>query len=275
MTFHENDLVSLYLADLIEIENVTSDRQSIKLYIHPTLGKILIINGEIQHIENYQCLYHEMLVHLPISFLPCPRQALIIGGGSLFAAYELLKYNSIAKVVLCDYDPAVISLMGKYYNHAAKVLDDQRFQYVNSDARQYLEAETNQYDIIINDCFNIIKEITPNGKSLADLLFEKLTNCGVCSDIIYRYIFDQDTTLATLKKMKTYSNVCFSLVTVPEYPGILHLEVLWGKNQNLMQTTKTTCNLEQYKSQMFQYYNPNMLTYYLYLPKYLDVLFKE
>ncbi|RAU90795.1 spermidine synthase [Paenibacillus sp. YN15] len=274
-TFHENDLISLYLSELKEIENIKSERQAIQLYIHPVLGKVLVINDEIQHIENYQCIYHEMLVHLPISFIPYPQQALIIGGGSLFSAYELLKYTSITKVVLCDYDPAVISLMEKNYPHVEKVLTDKRFHYINSDAKKYLEVETNQYDIIINDCFNIIKEVSPSGKPLADLLFEKLTHNGICSDIIYRHIFDQETTCATLEKMKAYSNVCFSLVTVPEYPGILHLEVLWGKNDKLKQTARNACNLEQFQSHMFQYYNPTMLPYYLYLPKYLDAVFNK
>jgi spermidine synthase len=275
ITFHENDLVSLYLSGLNELENIRTDRQAIQLYAHPTLGKVLVINGEIQHIENYQCLYHEMLTHFPMSFIQYPQHALIIGGGSLFAAYEILKYSSITKVVLCDYDPVVITLMEKHYTHVKKVLTDNRFHYINEDARQFLETSTHKYDLIVNDCFNIVKAVLPSGVPLADILFEKLTQDGVCSDIIYRYIFDQDTTTATIRKMRTYCNVCFSLVTVPEYPGVLHLEALWGKNRNLVQTAKTSCNPEQKQKRMFQYYNPDMLPYYLYLPEYIKALFKE
>jgi len=274
MNFHENDLVSLYLSELYEVENIKNNKQSIQLYIHPTLGKVLIINGEIQHIENYQCIYHEMLVHLPVSFIPSPKRALIIGGGSLFAAYELLKYSSIIQLDLCDHDSYVISSMEKYYSHAKSVVSDNRFHYINEDARKYLGSSVCKYDIIVNDCFNVIKEVMPSGMLLSDLLLGMLTKDGVCADIIYRHIFDKETTISTLNKMTTYSNVCFSLVTVPEYPGILHIEVLWGNNSNLRQDAKQGYNHEQQK-QTFQYYNPYMLPYYLYLPPYIKSFFKE
>ena len=61
MEFHENDLISTYLSDLTIIEDVDG-KQSIQLYHHKQLGKILIINDEIQHIESYQAIYHELLV---------------------------------------------------------------------------------------------------------------------------------------------------------------------------------------------------------------------
>ena len=275
MEFYENDLVSLYLSELIEIENLETDKQSVQLFSHPTLGKVLVINGEIQHVENYQCIYHEMLVHFPLSFLPTPKHALIIGGGSLFAAHEILKYNAVERVDLCDHDPCVINLMKKHYSHAENVLADSRFRYINVDAKQYVEKTIQKYDIVINDCFNIIKEVSHCGKPIADLLFEMLTNEGLCVDIVYRHIFDKDTTIATLRKMKTYSNVCFSLVTVPEYPGILHIEVLWGKNKNLSQNAKISLNEEQYRKQIFRYFNPDMLPYYLYIPPYVKSLFTE
>jgi len=275
MDFHENELVSLHLSELQELESMQTDKQFIQLYLHPILGKILIIDGEIQHIENYQCIYHEMLVHLPMSFIPTPKNALILGGGSLFAAYEMLKYSTITKVDLCDYDPCVLSLMKKHYSHANSVLYDNRFNYININAKEFLETTASKYDLIVNDCFNIIKETTKSGVALSDLLFETLTENGVCSDIIYRHIFDKDTTIATLKKMKTYSNVCFALVTVPEYPGVLHLETLWGKNQYVNQNARANYNLEQSNMGMLQYYNPSILPYYLYLPQYIKSLFTE
>ena len=52
-----------------------------------------------------------MLVHLPIAFIPIISEVLILGGGSLFAAYEVLKYSSVKNVILCDYDHEVIELM--------------------------------------------------------------------------------------------------------------------------------------------------------------------
>jgi len=275
MDFYENDLISLYLSKLKEIESVSSSRQKIQFYLHPFLGKVLIINGEIQHIEKFQCLYHEMLVHLPLSFIRQPKKALVIGGGSLFAASELLKYYSFEKVDLCDYDPCVINLMKKYYPHAKSVLNDKRFKYIDDDAKHFLDTNKEKYDVIINDCFNIVKEDSLTGRPLSDTFLETLTEDGVCSDVIYRHIFDKDTTVATLKKMQTYMNVCFSLVAVPEYPGVLHIEVIWGKNKNISQKEMICHNKEQKNSHLYQYYNSDMLPYYLYIPPYIENMFTK
>ena len=86
MDFYEKEPVSLYLSDLEILEKLSTKQQQIILCKHPFLGIVLIINGEVQHIEKYQCPYHELLVHLPASFIQNPRKALIIGAGSLFAA---------------------------------------------------------------------------------------------------------------------------------------------------------------------------------------------
>ena len=126
MNFYEKENISLYLDNLKLLESMVTLKQKIEIYRHDTLGLVLVINGEIQHIENYQCMYHEQLVHLPISFCDCPQTALVLGGGSLFAAYELLKYPSIQSITLCDHDYTVLKLMEHYYNHAKMVLADKR-----------------------------------------------------------------------------------------------------------------------------------------------------
>ena len=54
MNFHEKELVSIHLESLTMLEKIESDKQHIELLLHPALGKILIINGEIHHIELYQ-----------------------------------------------------------------------------------------------------------------------------------------------------------------------------------------------------------------------------
>ena len=134
MNFYEKEPISLYLDNLDLLEDFVSERQQhIQLFQHPWLGKVLVINNEIQHVEKYQSLYHEMLVHLPASFVPHIERALILGGGSLFAAYEVLKYSSVKQVVLCDYDGAVLDLMKKYYTHADLVTQDRRFSHIEKD----------------------------------------------------------------------------------------------------------------------------------------------
>lgn len=275
MQFFEMEPVSLYLSNLTEIETIKSNKQNINLYQHPWLGKVLVINGEIQHIEEYQSLYHEMLVHFPITFIPIVSNALILGGGSLFAAYEVLKYSSVESVVLCDYDNSVIELMIKHYPHARAVYEDKRFCYVEMDANTYVKNTSNKFDLVINDCFNLSERSNITKVSYYTLLSKLCTSYGLCVDIIYRHIFDKQTTIDALNYLRRENNTIFSLVCVPEYPGILHVETIWGKSKFLSQTNSTIINSIQKtdNSSLYKYYNPRLLPYYLYLPPYIKEKF--
>ena len=278
MNFYEKENISLYLDDLILLENVSSSKQTIEIYNHPLLGLVLVINGEIQHIEKYQCLYHEILVHLPMSFCAMPKNALVLGGGSLFAAYEILKYPSIQEIVLCDHDYTVLQLMAKYYPHAQTVINDSRFHFIESDGILHLQNDTNQYDFIVNDCFNLLRESTQNEFSLYKRLTNMLTENGVCSDIIYRHVFDGSITHDSIQEIKKDSKIALSLVAVPEYPGILHIETMWGKNPHISQASKKTINIFQQECinknnlSAFNFFSPKNIPFYLYLPPYLNKL---
>lgn len=277
--FYENEPVSLYLNKLTLIESIASSRQKIQLMSHPWLGKVLIINGEIQHIEKYQALYHEMLVHLPIAFIPNIESVLILGGGSLFAAREVLKYPSVKRVVLCDHDHCVLNLMEKYYPHAKTVITDKRFEYVEQDGSLYISQEKQKYDLIVNDCFNLALESGANNVSYFHLLSKLCTRNGVCVDIIYRHIFDRQVTIDTLHNLHYESKLALSLVTVPEYPGILHLETIWGNSNLISQHLTIPINAFQQdvisgkQESPFLYFSPNNLPFYLYLPPYIKEMF--
>lgn len=279
MFFYENEPVSLYLDNLDVLDDFTSKRdQHIQLLRHPWLGKVLIINDEIQHIENYQTLYHEMLVHLPAAFVPDIKNVLILGGGSLYAAYEVLKYPTVNRVVLCDYDRAVIRLMEKHYGHAVTVTQDPRFLHIEKDAHEFLTSCTDNFDLIINDCFNLAHESDVANCSLYKTLAGLCTDQGVCVDTIYRHIFDRSTTISTLSYLQKEGNIALSLVVVPEYPGVLHIETIWGKSPHITQFAKCSvnevhCSIPEADDAMFKYFAPKNLAAYLYLPPYIKTMF--
>jgi len=93
----------------------------VAVFRHPELGKIFVLNGEVQHVEAWAPLYHEPLVHLPATFVRTVTDALILGGGTLYAAAEVLKYRSVKRVVLLDHDPNVSQMASEHYEHAEHV----------------------------------------------------------------------------------------------------------------------------------------------------------
>jgi len=268
--FHEDINVSLYLSDLSPICEFESIRQRVALYEHPLLGKVLILNGEIHHIESYQHLYHEPLVHLPLAFIEEPKNCLIIGGGSLFAAFEVLKYPTIEKVVLCDFDHTVLDLMYHTYEHAQKVKTDSRFHYVEEDALLFIDSINDKFDLVINDCFNLAE--IPTSVSMYDKLISLCTSHGVCADVIYRHVFDKVTSQKSLQLLNGKTNLALSLTVIPEYPGILHVLTIWGKNPNISQNQTKTINvfqLDKSNKHNFRVFVPDHIPYYLYLPPYI------
>lgn len=280
--FYEHEPVSLFLDNLSTIENFKSKKQSIKLLYHDWLGKILIINNEIQHIENYQPFYHEFLVHLPISIIPNIKTAFIIGGGSLFAAFEILKYSSVEKLILCDHDHEVLDLMKQYYKHAELVFADPRFHFIEQDANIFLSEHTNKYDLVVNDCFNLSHQSNLYNNSYYSILSNLNTDDGVCSDIIYRHIFDKQTTIDTLELLEKEKPYKTSLIAVPEYPGILHLQTIWGKSPTLGKNINVPRNKIQQdflngleNAIAYQVYSPKFLPFYFHIPPYLKELFDK
>lgn len=275
--FFENSNVSLHLSELTLLEKVNSKKgQEIQFFRHNSLGKILIINNEIQHIECWASLYHEMLIHIPVAFVKEVKRVLILGGGSLFAAKEVLKYESVQEVKMVDHDLEVIELVKRNYDHAKDILKDKRFNLIIKDAFSSKKKEA-KYDLIINDSvdlFNYDKKKRRN-KLLFESLSKKLSPNGVCSDVVYRHIFEKTTTVNTINLLKEKFNAAFSLIVVPEYPGVLHLLSIWGSTSMITQNLRESQNLIQRSwlksgsKNPCEFYDPKFLSYYFYLPPYL------
>jgi spermidine synthase len=255
-------------------------KRKISIYQHSELGKIFVLDNEIQHVEAWAPLYHEPLVHLPCAFLKEVRDVLILGGGTLFAAKEVLKYQTVKRVILMDYDSKVIQATASLYPHATYCLRDPRFKHVQCDAYSSITNHPNKYDLIINDALDLLdikwqitnsSQINHSFGRMAKLLKKN----GVCVDVVQRHLFEKDRIQKTLRHLHIF-RTAMSLVHIPEFHGVLHVLTIWGNNgSKIKQNLKKTLNKEQlvwsrnFSSLPCEYYNPNYLKYYLYLPPYL------
>ena len=70
----------------------------------------LYLNGHLQFDARDEHIYHEQLVHVPMSVAPRRARVLILGGGDGLALREVLKYPDVAHVTLVDIDPEMIRL---------------------------------------------------------------------------------------------------------------------------------------------------------------------
>jgi len=70
----------------------------------------LFIDGHLQFSSRDEFIYHEFLVHVPMSLAARHDRILILGGGDGLALREVLRYGDVDEVTLVDIDPAMIQL---------------------------------------------------------------------------------------------------------------------------------------------------------------------
>lgn len=115
------------------------------------LGKILTLDDLMMTTEGDEYFYHEMISHIPMMHHKCPKSVLVIGGGDGGTVREVLKHNTVEKVVLCEIDGMVIDACKKYLPTIAGKLDDPRVEVLVEDAIEYIKDKENEFDIVLID----------------------------------------------------------------------------------------------------------------------------
>jgi spermidine synthase len=116
-----------------------------------TLGRVLLLDGDIQMTEFDESGYHEMLAHVPLLTHPDPRRVLIVGGGDAGTLREVLKHPGVIQVDLCEIDAAVIEASQRFFPGLAASLDDPRTAIHIADGVQYVKDRPGSWDVILVD----------------------------------------------------------------------------------------------------------------------------
>lgn len=103
-------------------------------------GKMLLIDGMVMLTEKDEFVYHEMISHIPVLMHRHPRQVMIIGGGDGGTVRELLKHDSIEKILLCELDDLVLEASRRFFPEVACGLDDDRVEIFIGDGLEKIAA---------------------------------------------------------------------------------------------------------------------------------------
>ncbi len=231
-------------------------------------GRLLFLNRELMHVEKFEFLYHEPLVHVPMAFLRQAESVLIVGGGDLFAAGEVLKYPSVRKVTVVDLDEEVVKAITRFYPHAGPIRSDPRLRLIFQNGYEFLASSKEVFDLVISDATDLLKE----PRDVFGLMFKSLRPGGVCVDMIYRTVLYENGLETTSIRLKKFDNLRYALISVPVFPGSLHILALWGKTQRLRSHKPKSINVEQNSaafSRKLKYFDPSHLSHFLYLPPFL------
>jgi spermidine synthase len=114
----------------------------------------LFLDGQLQFSSSDEYRYHEMLVHPAMITSMSHENILVLGGGDGLAVRELLKYDTVTSITLVDLDPQIVEL-AKSHPEFIKLnqhsLTDHRVKIIHQDAFEFIENESDVYDVIIVD----------------------------------------------------------------------------------------------------------------------------
>ncbi|MCD7456206.1 Protein O-mannosyltransferase 2 [Datura stramonium] len=123
----------------LKIENLLfqgkSDYQDVMLFESATYGKVLTLDGAIQHTENGGFPYTEMIVHLPLGSIPKPK-----------------KFFVVEKIDIIEIDDVVVDVSRKFFPYLSANFNDPRVTLVLGDGAAFVKAaQAGYYDAIIVD----------------------------------------------------------------------------------------------------------------------------
>lgn len=129
-----------------------SEFQKITIAETFSYGKCLIMDGKPQSAEVDEFVYHEALVHPAMISHPHPKRVFIIGGGEGATLREVLRYQSVQKVVMVEIDKQVVEWSKQYLpSFSQGAFDDPRVELLHLDGRRYLQDNQQEFDVIIID----------------------------------------------------------------------------------------------------------------------------
>lgn len=128
-----------------------SDFQRIDIFESPEFGRFLTLDGYMMLTEKDECIYHEMIVHVPMAVNPQAKRVLVIGGGDGGAVRELTRYRSVEKIDLVEIDREVVRACRRYLPQTACRLDDPRVTIRYEDGLKFVRGRKGEYDLIIVD----------------------------------------------------------------------------------------------------------------------------
>jgi spermidine synthase len=116
-------------------------------------GPMFFLDGVLQASIVDEYIYHEFLVHPAMAYARENKVVCILGGGDGCAAREVLKWKSMDRIDLYDWDKELVGYFrehGKLWNRGS--LKDPKVSYQNTDiSSQFISSELSRYDVILVD----------------------------------------------------------------------------------------------------------------------------
>jgi spermidine synthase len=133
------------------LHSETTPFQQLEVYDSFELGRFFTLDGIMMANEKDEFIYHEMIIHTPMSINPSIKNVLVIGGGDGGSVRELTKYDSIESIDMVEIDERVVRVCQDYFTITTTGLNDPRVSLKFEDGLAYVKNTQKVYDLVIVD----------------------------------------------------------------------------------------------------------------------------
>lgn len=149
--------------------------QAFEIFDSETLGRCVVIDGDLQSSEIDLASYHEALVHPAMLFHNNPQSVLVCGGGDSVTIREVLRYQCVKELTMVDIDKEFVEICKKHledWHYGA--FDDIRLEIVYEDIFKFVSQKERKYDIIIGSLPDVLDEVSPGNSFYAENFYANL-----------------------------------------------------------------------------------------------------
>ena len=157
---HKN-IVSLGFKVEASLFSARSPYQQIDIVETAGHGRMLLNDGVVMISERDEFVYHEMIAHVPLLTHPNPRRVLIVGGGDGGTAREVLKHQTVERVVMVEIDEMVVRACREHMPSVAGALSDPRLTLLFEDGVKYVAESNDGFDLAIIDSTDPVGPAAP------------------------------------------------------------------------------------------------------------------
>lgn len=148
----------------------------------PRFGKVLILDNVVQFAESDEYIYHEAMAHTALFSHECPKNILIVGGGDLCIAREIMKHESVESITVIDIDGEVTYAAKEYFSALlGDTIRDPRLTILHIDASEIdTHFAAKSFDVILMDTTDNVGVAVPLFQgTFTQKVYDLLTENGI------------------------------------------------------------------------------------------------
>ncbi len=251
--------------------------QRIEVYQTTHWGRLLVIDGCVMLTSRDNFTYHEMMSHPVLFTHPNPKNVLIIGGGDCGILREVLKHQSVEKVVQVDIDEGVTRASEKFFPELCESNNDPRATLLFDDGIQYIkDAASGSIDVVIVDSTDPVGPAAGLfGEAFMRDVYRALSDDGLIVQQSESPLLHRDTILKELHGVMRGAG--FTKVVTLQFPVVSYPSGWWSATMASKGADLTQFRRQDAENKPFatQYYNAGVHQGALAAPEFCKELFTD